>query len=119
MLTKKYVLNGNAGAYTDIPAEIACRYVEVREDEAAAGVGLDYKLPDDNFTAVNIVGAPAAGAEPQIKLGHIVMMGKGVGPVLGYRARTTPEGDAIPAAVLLKVRSKTAAATTIRVTFYE
>ena len=112
--TTLYSLNNNAGAFTSIPSTIPARRVEVREDEAVTPQGLQYQKPDDNFTATYNVGSPAGPDQPQIVLGNVVAHGHGYGPLLGVPAQSTG-GSTIPATTYLKVRSRTASTTTVRV----
>jgi len=116
--TTLYSLNNNAGAFTSIPSTIPSRRVEVREDESVTAAGLQYQKPDDNFTNTYNCGTPAGPDQPQIVLGNIVAHGHGYGTLLGVPAQNTG-GSSFPATVYLKVRSRTAATTTIRVVEHE
>jgi hypothetical protein len=116
--TTLYSLNSNAGAFTSIPSTIPARRVEVREDESGTAQGLQYQKPDDNFTNTYNVGTPAGPDQPQIVLGNVVAHGHGRGQILGLPAQTTG-GSTIPATTYLKVRSKGAGTTTVRVVEYE
>jgi hypothetical protein len=101
--TTLYSLNSNAGAFTSIPSTIPARRVEVREDESGTAQGLQYQKPDDNFTNTYSVGTPAGPDQRQI---------------LGLPAQTTG-GSTIPATTYLKVRSKGAGTTIVRVVEHE
>ena len=116
--TTLYPLNTNAGAFTSIPSTIPARRVEVREDDSATTQGLQYQKPDDNFTATYNVGTSGSPDQPQIVLGNPVAQGHGASPLLGLPAQSTG-GSSIPATTYLKVRSRTATTTTIRVVEYE
>lgn len=111
-------LNGNAGAFTPIPAPMATRYFTVREDEAGAATqGLQAQFPDDGFTQTYTYGPPGSPDQPQISRGHIAM-NHGKGPVLGY-PQYSSGGQTRPADVLIKLRSKSATATTVRIVFFD
>src|SRR5579864_9530233 len=112
--TTLYNLNNNAGAFTPIPSTIPARRVEVREDESVTPQGLQYQKPDDNFTATYNVDSPAGPGQPQIVPGNVVAHGQGYGSLLGVPAQSIG-GASIPATTYLKVCSRTAAVTTIRV----
>ncbi|PYP83000.1 MAG: hypothetical protein DMG65_25245 [Candidatus Angelobacter sp. Gp1-AA117] len=111
-------LNANTGAFTTITASIPARRVEIREDESVTAQGLQYQKPDDNFTATFNVGTPAGPDQPQIVLGNPIATGHGSSPLLGLPAQNTG-GSSTPATTYLKVRSRTASTTTIRVVEYE
>lgn len=113
--TTLYNLNGSGGAFTAIPSTIPARRVEIREDESVAPQGLQYQKPEDNFTAVFVCGTPAGPDQPQIVLGNVVAHGHGRGNLLGLPAQNTG-GSSIPATTYIKVKSKSATATTVRVT---
>src|SRR5215471_18174688 len=116
--TSLYNLNNNAGGFTAIPSTIPARRVEVREDESGTSQGLQYQKPDDNFTNTYNVGTPAGPDQPQIVLGNVVGHLKGRGNLLGLPAQTTG-GSSIPATTYLKIRSRTATITTVRVVEFE
>lgn len=113
-------LNGNAGAFTSISATMICRYVEIREDEAAAPTGLQYKLPDDNFTQIYTVGTHPVDGEPQIVLGDKLSQGKGHSPLLGGPAQNMPGGvTPTTATVLIQLRGNAVGVTSVRVTEFD
>lgn len=116
--TSLYNLNSSAGAFTAIPSTIPARRVEVREDESVTTQGLQYQKPDDNFTNTYNVGPPAGPDQPQIVLGNVVGHLSGRGNVVGLPAQNTG-GSSIPATTYLKVRSRTASTTTVRVVEFE
>ena len=113
--TTLYNLNNNAGAFTSIPSTIPARRVEIREDESVPVQGLQYQKPEDGFTQAFVCGIPAGPDQPQIVLGNVVAHGNAYGQLLGLPAQNTG-GVSIPATTCIKVRSKTATATSIRVT---
>lgn len=106
-------VNGSGGAFVSILASIPCRRMEIIEDDSVTAQGLDYQLPNDNFATTFDV---TAAHEP-IVLGNVVAAGHGAGPVLGYPAQRTA-GESIAADTVIKLRSKTVTATTVRVTEY-
>lgn len=116
--TTLYILNGSAGAFTAIPSTIPARRVELREDESVTAQGLQYQKPEDNFTATFVCGTPAGPDQPQIVLGNVVAHAHGGGNLLGLPAQSTG-GVSIPATTYIKVKSKSATGTTLRVTEIE
>ena len=112
--TSLYNLNNNAGAFTAIPSTIPARRVEVREDESGTSQGLQYQKPDDNFTNTYNVGPVAGPDQAQIVLGNVIGHLGGRGNLLGLPAQNTG-GSSIAATTYLKVRSRSASTTTIRV----
>ena len=120
--TRLIALNGNAGAFVSVLASIPCRYVEIREDEAAAATGLQYQQPDDNFTQTYVVGTPGSDDDAQIKLGNKVAIGNDAGSILGWPSRTIggdAPGTVQAATTLIKLRGNGAGGTNVRVTEYE
>lgn len=112
-------INGSGGAFTPILASIACRQMTVIEDESVAPQGLIYQGYEDNFAANRQVGP---STEPLI-FGNAVAQGGGVGPIIGFPAQNAANGTTafnyIAATTILKVKSATVTATTIRVTEYD
>ncbi|HEV7674392.1 MAG TPA: hypothetical protein VGQ12_07670 [Candidatus Angelobacter sp.] len=114
---RQIALNGSGGAMVAIVSTIPARRVRVREDEAAAAVGLQYLLPNDNFTQQYVVGVPGSPPAPQIDLGNSVGQGNNQGPILGWPAQNIGGATAPSAATTyLKARSKAAGVTNVNVT---
>ncbi len=114
--TQLVSLNGNGGAFTSILATQSDRRVDIREDEAGATQGLQYQKPDDGFVKTYTVGPPASPDQPQLTLGNPISFGGARGPIIGMPAQnSTGNFNFIAATILVKARSKTAVATTVRV----
>lgn len=106
-------LNGSAGAVVAITATQASRKVYIREDEAAAAQGLTYQTPDDAFTATYTVGVPGGPDQQQISLPMAPSGTMIPGPLLGLPAQSGFYNR--PADTYIKLRSKSATATNVRV----
>jgi len=110
-------VNGSGGAYVSVPAPMFTRMFTVREDEAGTPQGLTYQLPDDNFVNTYTVGTPGSPDQPQITRGHVSMTGNAMAPLLGLPTQTGLQARA--ADTLIKLRSKTVTATSVRIVFYD
>lgn len=111
--TTLYTVPAGAG-FVAILCTTLCRRAEIIEDDSvAAPTGLDYKLPNDNFTAQFTVSA----AHEPIVLGNPLSSGMASGQVLG-NGPDASGGYTIAATPLINVRTKGggAGATTVRVT---
>lgn len=106
-------VNGSAGALVSVLSSQASSKVFVREDEAAAAQGLTYQLPDDGFTATYTVGVPGTPDQQQISLPMAPTGGSVNRPLLGLPAQSGFYNRS--ADTYLKLRSKTATATSVRV----
>lgn len=109
--TDNFVVNGNAGAFVDVPSSIPARKLELREDPVnGSAAGIDYKLPEDNFTAIHSITATEL-----LTLGNTISHGNAVGPVLAYPAQNGVGNlNSIAAGVYAKIRSHGAGATKAR-----
>jgi hypothetical protein len=114
--TQLVALNGSGGAFTAILATQADRRVDFREDESVTPQGLQYQRPDDSFVKVLTVGTPASPDQPQLTLGNPVSFGVGRGPLIGMAQQNSSGNFNFQAATtLVKMKSKTAQGTTVRV----
>ena len=111
--SRRVNVNGNAGAYVDIQATMACRGAEIIEDDSLTAQGLTFKLPADGFVQEYNV---ALAREP-IQLGNAIATGAGSGDLLGLPANgDVGAPNRREADVLIKLRSATVTATAVRVT---
>jgi|SRR5215472_13180806 len=116
MKRRLIALNNNAGAFTSILSTQAARRVTVREDEVAAGVGLQYKTPDDGFVQQYAIAAPGTPDSPQIDLWDFAALGRGSGQLLGLPQQGQTGDPGFRAAdTYVKVRSNAAGTTNVRV----
>ncbi len=115
--TRLIALNGSGGAFVAVLSTIPARRVMVREDEAAASVGLQFQKPDDNFTNLYTVGVVGTPDQQQIVLPDPVVTSlRGAGRLLGLPAQGSAGAFNYRAAdTYIKLRSKAAGATTVRV----
>jgi hypothetical protein len=108
-------LNGNAGAFVTIAATGPTRGIEFMEDEGTAPQGIQFSSFVDNFVALNTV---SFGSEP-IQIPNFHRVGDR-GPLLGMNAQNTVGTPNYRAADnLIKARSNTATATTLRFIEYD
>lgn len=115
-LREGVAINANGGGYTAISPSIHCRQMTIAEDPGGNqnfGQGLQYLLPDDNFTAVHSV-APGI----PIVLGNPVSGGNNSGPILGTPGYSSG-GNTVPPTVVIKVISAGAQPTNITIQEYE
>lgn len=109
-------INGSGGAYTQITASRYARYVEISECPADAGAftgafsaqGLNYQLPDDNFTETY-------GLIP----GDTFSLGESSytprGRCVGRPQQADERGNVQPATVYFQAKSATVTATHVQV----
>lgn len=107
---RQITLNGNAGAFIDVLASVACRTIEFQEDEAAATVGLQVKSLLDGFVTTNVF---SFGSEP-LQIPNVARYPK-MGPLLGLPAQNgTGNFNSIAATKLISARSNAAGGTVLR-----
>jgi len=116
-IPKKRIIavNASGGAPVPISASIPCAYVEIQECPPSGGAytganfaaqGINYTLPDDNFTAIYGL-APAA----IFNVGDATKKNRQI----GMKQITFPDGSTSTATVYGKFTSATAAATQVEV----
>lgn len=106
--TRLIAVNGNAGAWTPIPASIPARTVQIVEDGSVAAQGLQVQFPADGYATTNTYGAGTP----------ITMTGAGHDGILGLPAQNDSDPTGFnyrTADAYCQVRSATATATTVRV----
>lgn len=109
-------LNNNAGAFVAVLSTRSTRRLTVREDEQAAGVGLQYKLPDDSFVQIYGVAAPGTPDSPQVDLWDQAAAGRGSGQLLGLPQQGSSGDPGFRAAdTYIQLRSNAAGTTNVRV----
>lgn len=118
--TRLININGSAGAFTPVYATQVTRRVEVVEDfsaNAGVGQGLEYQFDDGESPNFATVYSIAPQTEPVI-LGTPIPQGAGYALVLGHGPDSSG-GYAIPATLLINIRSASALGTTIRITEFD
>lgn len=111
-------LNGNGGAFVTIAATGPTRGIEFMEDEGTAPQGIQFSSYVDGFVALNTV---SFGTEP-IEIPNFHKVGDR-GPLIGMNEQNLANGVNAPnyraADNLIKARSNTATATTLRFIEYD
>jgi hypothetical protein len=115
--TRLIALNNNAGAYVAIVSTIPSRRVFIREDESvAAAQGLQYQKPEDGFVQAFVVGTPGAPDQAQIALPDAGGVLSVIGRLLGMPVQNgVGNFNSRAADTYIKIKSKTATVTSVRV----
>jgi hypothetical protein len=108
---RQIALNGSGGAYVSILATVMATYWEAMEDEGTTTQGITVQVPNDGFATTNTF---SFGSQPVAAYNPHKYDG-GRGPLLGMPAQNSSGlFNYIAATTLLKARSNSATATTIR-----
>lgn len=120
MRTRLININGNGGTFTPVYATQTTRRVDILEDYSAnggVGQGLQYQFDDNQTPPFTTIYSAAPGTEP-IMLGDPIPENNGYGRVIG-NGPDHSGGYAIPATLLINLRSASATGTTVRVTEFD
>lgn len=118
--TRLISLNAVSGAFTSIYATQVMRRVEIIEDAGSNGgiaQGLVYQF-DDGSTMPFMTDYQIAPQTEPIVLGTPIPAGTGYGLVLGHGPDNSG-GYAIPATLLINLKSASASGTNVRVTEFD